>query len=141
MRANAQQFAFPLDFDGVQLAGSPNQYLVLPAGSQERGQHAESPRFDVPHHELRQAWLYVAESEPRVVSTNQDAETDQHEFVQRSRVFGFPDIITVQFVSTEETGSTLAVYSRSKYGRGDLGVNRRRIQRWLDLVSDRLAIE
>lgn len=138
--ANAGRFAFPLDFESLRLAKSPNQYLILPAGSPDLGQHGASPNFGVPLGELSDAFFDAIENEARVTSTNRYPEANQYEFIQRSRIFGFPDVITVQFVSTGEGASTLAIYSRSKYGRGDLGVNRGRVERWLDLIRDRLAI-
>jgi uncharacterized protein (DUF1499 family) len=31
--------------------------------------------------------------------------------------------------------SSLAIYSRSRYGRGDFGTNRRRVERWLSQLA------
>ncbi|MHA1559531.1 MAG: DUF1499 domain-containing protein [Alphaproteobacteria bacterium] len=138
--AGATHSTFPLDFESLRLTKSPNQYLMLPAGSRDLGQHGASPNFGVPLGQLLNAFFDVVENEARVTPTNSYPEANQYEFVQRSRIFGFPDVITMQFVSTGEGASTLAIYSRSKYGRGDLGVNRRRVMRWLDLVRDSLAV-
>jgi uncharacterized protein (DUF1499 family) len=60
-------------------------------------------------------------------------------YVQRSRVFGFPDYITVKAVATESTGegstvgsgAGLIIWSRARYGRSDFGVNRARVEAWL----------
>jgi uncharacterized protein (DUF1499 family) len=56
-------------------------------------------------------------------------------YVQRSRIIGFPDYITVKAVPMEtglpEAGAGLIVYSRSRYGYGDFGVNRARVEAWL----------
>jgi len=59
--------------------------------------------------------------------------------VQRSLIFRFPDTITVQVFPQTEGGSTLAIYSRSNYGRSDLGVNKARVQRWLGLIAAQVA--
>lgn len=51
-------------------------------------------------------------------------------YVTRSAVWGFPDLTTV----TLEAG-TLSIRGRARFGRGDLGVNRARIEGWLDAMS------
>jgi uncharacterized protein (DUF1499 family) len=61
------------------------------------------------------------------------------DFVVRSALFRFPDLVSVQFLPHGKGGATLALYSRSVYGRSDLGVNRARSLRWLKLVES--AIE
>lgn len=47
-------------------------------------------------------------------------------YVTRSRVFGFPDYSTVR-----QDGDRLVIYARSRFGRSDTGVNRRRVEGWL----------
>jgi uncharacterized protein (DUF1499 family) len=44
---------------------------------------------------------------------------------------GYPDTIVVRFIDLPDGRSTIALYSRSQLGKGDLGVNLARIQRWL----------
>lgn len=46
-------------------------------------------------------------------------------YVDRTKMIGFPDYITVQDVN----GKT-AVYGRLRFGRSDLGVNKKRIEGW-----------
>jgi uncharacterized protein (DUF1499 family) len=41
----------------------------------------------------------------------------------------------VQFFDSANGHATLAVYSRSQLGKGDLGVNLARIKRWLALLQ------
>ncbi|MEQ8388403.1 MAG: DUF1499 domain-containing protein [Alphaproteobacteria bacterium] len=55
----------------------------------------------------------------------------QYHYVQRSRFFGFPDLVTFEAVPVAG-GAGFYLYSRSVYGYGDLGVNRQRVQ---DLVG------
>ena len=47
-------------------------------------------------------------------------------FVTRSLLWGFPDYTTAQF-----DGQRLTIYGRLRFGRGDFGVNRKRITAWL----------
>jgi hypothetical protein len=51
-------------------------------------------------------------------------------YVVRSRLMGFPDYVSLRLVPEGEA-TRLHVFSRSAYGRSDLGVNTARVQRWL----------
>ncbi len=55
--------------------------------------------------------------------------------MQRSRVFGFPDYLTVKAVAVDsnagEGGAGLIIWSRARYGRSDFGVNQARVEAWL----------
>ena len=48
-------------------------------------------------------------------------------YIQRSPIFGFPDIVTVEFVALGPERSSVAVYSRSRYGGYDFAKSRRRV--------------
>lgn len=48
-------------------------------------------------------------------------------YVTRTKVMGFPDYTTVQ-----QEGDTLRIFGRLRFGRSDLGVNRARIEQWID---------
>jgi uncharacterized protein (DUF1499 family) len=61
-------------------------------------------------------------------------DVDQFDIVERSRYFAFPDIMTVRFFKRGEDKSTLAIYSRSVYGRYDFGVNRARVEKLLRII-------
>ena len=56
-------------------------------------------------------------------------------YVHRTTVFGFPDYISVKAVP-EGDGAALIVWSRSRYGHSDLGVNKERIDAWLAQIGD-----
>ncbi|WP_224814495.1 DUF1499 domain-containing protein [Hasllibacter sp. MH4015] len=51
-------------------------------------------------------------------------------YVVRSRLMGFPDVISVRF-SPEGEGTQVDIFSRSIYGYSDMGVNTARAQRWM----------
>jgi uncharacterized protein (DUF1499 family) len=63
----------------------------------------------------------------------------QAHYVARSAVFNFPDLILVQVVRQAPDRSGLIVYSRSVYGRSDLGVNRKRVDIWLAALQTKLT--
>ena len=45
-------------------------------------------------------------------------------YVTRSKVMGFPDYTTV-----EQSGETLKMYARLRFGKSDMGVNAKRLER------------
>ncbi len=124
-----------LDFAELRLTDKPNQFLVCPPGSCEADPQADSPVFDVSVEQLRERWRDVVAAQPRVELLAEDEEGQQFDYVQRSARFRFPDIVTVRFISIAPDQSTLAIYSRSVYGRSDFGANKRRITNWLARLS------
>jgi uncharacterized protein (DUF1499 family) len=58
-----------------------------------------------------------------------DGTTLIDRYVERSALLGFPDTIVVRYIEQSQGRSTLAMYSRSQLGRGDLGVNKARLER------------
>jgi len=83
---------------------------------------------------LKQLWQTIAIKEPRMKLLK--AESEHAQYVQYSAVFHFPDLIDIEFIFLDEQYSTINVFSRSVYGYYDFGVNRRRVRRWLDALSN-----
>jgi uncharacterized protein (DUF1499 family) len=129
----------PVDFSTLELKVSPNQYLVCPRELCVAQPHAPSPVFDASLEELRAAWFRVIERQPRVTLLSSDSNEDQYEYEALTPVIHFPDTVTVRLLPANEGRSTVAIYSRSHYGYGDLGVNRRRIQGWLEELAQELG--
>lgn len=127
-----------INFKILKLKRKPNQYLVAPDGYCENARpHRISPIFIASAEELHQAWEKMIAGQPRTTLVKSDAATMTYEYVQRSALMRFPDYITVQFINTPgQSTSTLAIYSRSKYGYRDFGVNRKRIENWLQLLNN-----
>ncbi len=120
-----------VDFATLKKTPKPNQYLVCPpdlcAGTPDR----RSPEYDFPAEQLAAHWQAMTVRQPRTRRTARDEAAMQDDYVQRSWAFRFPDTITVKFIPLGGNRSTLAIYSRSHYGRSDLGVNKKRIEAWL----------
>ncbi len=121
----------PVDFATLQLTENPNQYLLCPPGQCSDRAHGESTIYDIPAEALRTRWEAVIAAQPRVAVLERDRTGFQIDYVQRSARFRFPDIITVRFIPLPDGKSTIAVYSRSVFGKSDLGVNRERIEAWI----------
>lgn len=129
-----------IDFETLARPASPNTYLVAPAAlCREATPDEIAPRFSQDAPAVRDAFLKVVAAQPRVTPGPKDEARLRYEFVQRSAVFRFPDTISVQFIPLETGGSTLAIYSRSKVGYSDMGVNRKRVQSWLGALDAALA--
>jgi uncharacterized protein (DUF1499 family) len=94
-----------------------------------------SPVYGVAAKKLRQEFLGVAISQKRVTHTFADEPGLYDDLIVRSAWFGFPDLVSIKFLDVKAGKSTFALYSRSVYGRSDLGVNRARSLAWLALVN------
>jgi len=127
---------FPIDFATLDKGPKPNTFLVLPEGFEAAAQpDMTSPVYPLEPAALVAAFKEVALAAPRTRLEREDG--GQVELVQRSAVFRFPDYITARAVAVEG-GAALCVFSRSKVGYSDLGVNAKRIKTWLEALSARL---
>lgn len=52
-------------------------------------------------------------------------------YVYRSRLMGFPDALSLTLDPTDEGGTRVQIFSRSRFGYGDLGVNAARVADWV----------
>ena len=124
-----------VDFSNLLPPKSPNWCLALPTAWHDPRARIEVPAFEVPLEKLREALIFVVRGEPKTNLLRLERESRQAEFEQRSQVFGFPDRIIVEFVELGPNRSSLAIYSQSLVGYWDLGVNRRRIRKWLRMLQ------
>lgn len=74
-------------------------------------------------------------SQPRTVPHREFAGALQTHFVARSAVIGFPDLVMLQVLPSPKGGSQIVIWSRSVYGRYDLGVNRTRVAAWVSAIE------
>jgi len=127
-----------MDFKTFKLNPKPNQFLIAPEGHcQNAKPHATPKTYIIDPQKLEDAFADVALAEPRV--TRKQADDGQREFVQRSALMRFPDTITFEAIDLGDGSSTFAIYSRSKVGHSDLGVNRKRIESWLKKLDAALT--
>ena len=108
-----------------------NAALACPPDYCAAAEAIPSPIFAVRWEQLFEYWVDALAEEPRVAAAASDPEQRRFSIIQHSALFRFPDIVTVEFVPLEGDRSSLAVYSRARYGRGDFGVNRKRVLDWL----------
>ena len=129
----------PVDFPTLQLKNTPNQYLVCPEGYCAAPAHRAAPNFSVAVQVLQDAWFELIAAQPstRVIAGDETAR--QFDIETLTPLVGFPDTITVRFLEAPAGGSTLAVYSRSFYGKSDFGANKKRLDAWLAQLTARLS--
>jgi len=129
----------PVDFATLQRPATPNTFLIAPQGFTPVMSDGEAPVYGVSVEKLKENWNAMIAAQPDVEKKGESADGLQIDYVQRTRLMRYPDWITVRFIplpSNPETGnySTVAVYSRSVYGHGDLGANQARVMAWLKLL-------
>lgn len=125
----------PVIFANLVPPDRPNHYLVCPDTFCAATPDRKSAVFEIPVMELRNRWRGMLDRQPRVVLLGISADGLQADYVQKSAIIGFPDTITVRFIPLGDKRSTLAIFSRSHYGRSDFGVNRERIDAWLSAIG------
>ena len=89
-----------------------------------------SPIFNMPWDQLREYWKEMIAQTPAILEVS-EFERRRAVYIQHSPILGFPAVITVEFVASGPEVSSLAVYSRSRYGGYDFAKNRKRVERWL----------
>ena len=113
--------------------GAPNDFLLLPPGAD--GGDAPSPVFAVPPAVMAARLSALASAEPRLDLIDGQVQAGFATFVVRSRWIGWPDYVSVRIVPAGEGGSALAIWSRSRFGYSDMGVNEARVSRWVETLG------
>jgi uncharacterized protein (DUF1499 family) len=126
--------AGPVNFQELERRDTPNDYLVCPDDYCKKAKPDRmSPVFPMPAAELKKRVAVLLSKAPRTQIVSSD---DTHIVAeQRSAVFGFPDTIDIAIIAVAADTSTVAIYSRSRYGYSDLGANGRRVDGWLEKLA------
>jgi uncharacterized protein (DUF1499 family) len=100
----------------------------------------EAPVFAASPEAVMEAFDAVAMATPRVTRLAGGVAEGQVTYVARSRLWGFPDYVTIRVLPEPATGgATVAIYARQRFGTRDMGVNRARVEAWVAAVGDRLG--
>lgn len=108
---------------------SPNWAIATPAEK-----HA-APVYDLSAADLARAFDAFATAKPRTRRLAGSPEDGRMTYIVRSALVGYPDYVSVAFIDLGDGTSTLALFSRSRFGYSDQGVNRRRLAEWLTEFS------
>ena len=125
----------PVMFESLRRRAAPNDALACPPDLCPANIDIIPPEFAVTPSALREAFARAILPERRLTLVDIDDRMSTDRYVQRTERMRFPDTIVVRFLERPGGRSTIAIYSRSQLGRADLGVNRARIERWLERLE------
>jgi hypothetical protein len=133
----------PIAFDrGFGLPASPNACLLAPPGASLPA-HGRIGPWPVSAERLWDVVQEVAAAEPRCVPLASWPARRQAQWVVRSRLMNYPDIVVAEVMAATGDGAGLShglvLYSRSLVGWSDLGVNAGRLARWRAEIERRLG--
>ena len=128
----------PGNISEIRRPASPNTCLAGPAGFTPMPD-LQTRRFDVAPERLLAIMRDILSMQPRTDALAVDPGRLRADYVVRSRVFGFPDIVLVQVLPVNTGQSELVLYSYSLKGHYDFGVNRNRIMALLTALDAELA--
>ncbi len=129
----------PLDFARLPAPASPNWWVALPSGETAPGARwqTHTPR-PASAEALWRAVLATAAATPRCFPLADWPERRQAQWVVRSALMNFPDIVVAE-IAPRPQGAALRLHSRSLMGWSDQGVNQRRVADWLAAIDAALA--
>jgi len=119
-----------IDMTRIERPATPNTFLAGPAGMTP-APDAVVPPMKLPASALFDKARVVFAQQPRTYLAAAFPDRRQLDYVVRSKVLNFPDLVTVQVDAVGPDLSTVTIWSRSVYGRSDFGVNRARGEAWL----------
>jgi uncharacterized protein (DUF1499 family) len=125
----------PVSFETLKRRSSPNDSLACPQDICIAKSDLISPIFAVGAPDLARVFAKVIASEPGVEQVALSDGGLTQRYIQRTKIMRFPDTIIVRFIDLGDGRSTIAIYSRSQLGEADFGVNRARVERWLEKLS------
>ena len=97
-----------------------------------------SPVFPVSADELWMLWTQVTGNARRIVHAELDEDSRQSFHVQLTPYLRFPDEVRAEVVEQPDGRASVVVYSQARYGIYDLGVNKKRVERWLARLDRRV---
>lgn len=128
----------PIDFQTLERPSSPNTFLVAPTDLLgNTTADAPAPQFAQSPEAVFATLLTVIKSERAFSEIATDDAERAVRFVATVPVFGFKDDVDAVVIPIE-SGSTIAVYSRSRVGYSDLGVNKKRTEKLLAALDKAL---
>ncbi|WP_201153280.1 DUF1499 domain-containing protein [Rhodothalassium salexigens] len=129
-----------IEFATLERQSPSNSYLACPEGLCTASQVDQTvPVYPLSVDALQQRLIDWVDGKPDVTLRRLEPETRQYHFVARTPRMRFPDLVTIQLLERGADRSTLAIYSRSVYGKSDLGKNEARVKTWLAVLAPETA--
>jgi len=124
-----------VNFKNLSVPKTPNWFLACP-DTYCIGATASiaSPRFAFSKNTLAIKIREIIKTEGNF-EIQHESESDL-DLIIRTPLFRWPDLVSIKFIELGNNRSTLAIYSRSIYGRSDFQTNEKRVARWLQALKD-----
>ncbi len=122
----------PLDFT---IQTTPNTYYVAPQAMVHNTVDREAPIYAADAKTMAKAlddFIMTQQQTTRIAGSPREMWMT---YVQRTPTLRMPDYISIRLIDLPDGKSTIAVYSRSRYGYGDMGVNKARVELWLNSIA------
>ncbi|MFO1147897.1 MAG: DUF1499 domain-containing protein [Alsobacter sp.] len=121
----------PVDFATLVRRRTPNDALVCPSWLCQATPDIAAPLYALPAEDLRKRVITIVLADSDAVQVAEGGVSRSDRFVVRTPLLRFPDTVDLMVVPLGPDRSTLALYSRSLVGMGDMGTNLARLRRWL----------
>ncbi len=109
----------------------PNSYRVAPPALTEEFVNLPAPVYTANPTLMAKAFDDFVLRQSKTIRIDGSPEEGWMTYVQRSQRLNFPDYISVKFIDLNGGNSTVAIYSRSRFGHSDMGVNEARVKAWM----------
>jgi uncharacterized protein (DUF1499 family) len=127
-----------VNFKELKRPNKPNWYLVCDDKHCNINADEASVCFNASASTLKETVVEYINDQPRYRLLK--STKDNIQYVQKSFIFRFPDILTIQFYELEENKSTLAILSYAVYGYSDFGVNKKRVSDLVNHLKNNLSV-
>lgn len=113
----------------------PHSYRMAPPGLTTEFVDAPSPVFSANPTLMAKAFDDFVLSQSKTIRIAGSPEEGWMTYVQKSARWGFPDYTSVKFIDLNGGKSTIAIFSRSRFGYSDMGVNEARVTSWVSTLN------
>jgi len=113
----------------------PHSFRMAPPGLTTEVVDLPSPVYSANPTLMAKAFDDFVLSQSKTTRIAGSPEEGWMTYVQKSQRWGFPDYISVKFIDLNGGKSTIAIYSRSRFGHSDMGVNEARVRRWVSTLQ------
>lgn len=114
---------------------TPNSYRVAPPNLTDEQVDRVAPVYLANPSLMAKAFDDFVLSRLKVKRIAGSPEEGWMTYVQKSPKLNLPDYISVKFIDLTGGRSTVAIYSRSRFGHGDMGVNEARVSSWMTALE------
>ncbi len=119
----------------IETSDTPNSFRMAPNGSTTERIDAISPIYSESPSILAEAFDEFALNQRATDRIAGLPAELMMTYVQRTEKLKLPDYISVKFLTLDDGTTSVAIYSRSRYGYADMGVNQARVERWIKTLE------